>query len=287
MRADGAGSATFTVVTSRDTRTAEAVKQDGDNESRLQALAALNILDTPREERFDRIVRLTQRMFDVPTVVVSLIDEDRQYNKAAIGVTGRELPIEDSLCKYTVLDQSPFVVRDPTEDDRFRGTSLVADGLRFYAGQPLSTPAGIRVGALCIADDKPREITDDELDILRQLADIAEAELALTDELHQAREVQQRLLPRRLPDIPGYTVAGTCVPAAAVGGDFYDWHPAQDGYQFVVADVMGKGIPAALVGAGARAVLRGTSQFNGLPTSTRSTASSPCSWRGSTSASTC
>jgi hypothetical protein len=254
-----------------DSRAADAAQQQAASETRLQALAGLRILDTPPEERFDRIVRLTQQMFDVPTVVVSLIDEDRQFNKAQIGVGAREMPIEDSFCRYTVLDSSPFVVDDPENDERFRDTRLVKDGLRFYAGQPLATPAGVRVGSLCIADDKPRHFTDVQLEMLRLLADIAEAELALTDELHRAGDVQRRLLPRHVPDLPGYTVAGTCVPAAAVGGDFYDWFEARDGYQFVVADVMGKGIPAALVGAGARAVLRGTSQFNDIETSVHRT----------------
>lgn len=250
-----------------DSRSLDAVEADTHNETRLQSLAALRLLDTPREERFDRIVRLTQRMFDVPTVVVSLIDERRQYNKAEVGVGKDEMPIGDSFCRYTVLDETPFVVEDPEHDPRFVDNALVADGLRFYAGQPLKAPNGVRVGSLCIADDKARRLTDDQLDMLRQLADIAEAELALTDELNRAGDVQRRLLPRRLPELPGYTVAGTCVPALAVGGDFYDWFPAQDGYQFVVADVMGKGMAAALVGAGARAVLRGTSQFNDVETS--------------------
>ena len=249
----------------------EAAQADVHNETRLQSLAALRVLDTPPEERFDRIVRLTQRMFDVPTVVVSLIDESRQYNKAEIGVGETQLPIADSFCRYTVLDDSAFVVEDPEHDERFRDTGLVKGGLRFYAGQPLKAPNGVRVGSLCIADDKTRHLTDDQLAMLRELADIAEAELALTDELNRAGEVQRRLLPHRVPDLPGYTIAGTCVPAAAVGGDFYDWYSAKDGYQFVVADVMGKGMAAALVGAGARAILRGTSQFNDLETSVHRT----------------
>jgi serine phosphatase RsbU (regulator of sigma subunit) len=241
------------------------------DETRLQALAGLNLLDTPPEERFDRIVRLAERMLHVPVAVISLIDEHRQFNKAEVGVGVRELPIADSFCRYTVLDDSPFVVEDPLADERFRTTTLVEEGLRFYAGQPLATPSGVRVGSLCIADEKRRTMTDDELEILQLLAGLAEAELALTDELHRAREVQQRLLPREVPGIPGYSVAGTCVPAAAVGGDFYDWIPAVDGYQFVVADVMGKGVPAALISAGARAMLRGMSQFNDVETSVHRT----------------
>lgn len=254
-----------------DSRSLAAAQADLHEETRLQALAALQVLDTPAEERFDRIVRLAASMFDVSTAAVTLIDASRQYNKAEIGIGEREVPIEESFCRYTVLDSTPLVVEDPEHDERFRDIRSVKDGLRFYAGQPLTTSSGVRVGALCIADERPHQLDSHQLDLLRQLADLAEAELALTDELHRAGDVQRQLLPRTVPDLPGYTVAGTCVPAAAVGGDFYDWFEALDGYQFVVADVMGKGVPAAIVGAGARAVLRGTSQFNDLETSVHRT----------------
>ncbi|QNN52999.1 PP2C family protein-serine/threonine phosphatase [Nocardioides mesophilus] len=243
-------------------------------EARLQALAALRVLDTPPEERFDRLVRLAQRMFDVPTVLVTLVDEDRQFHKAEIGFGRAEIPRSQSFCTFTIDAAEPMVVNDAENDPRFRENPLVtgADHVRFYAGQPLTTPAGVPVGALCLLDSKPREITEDQLWMLRELADLVEVELAHTDELRRAGEVQQGLLPAEVPALPGYTVAGVCVPAAAVGGDFYDWHPALGGYQFVVADVMGKGVAAALIGAGARAVLRGTSQFNDLCTSVDRTA---------------
>ena len=69
-----------------------------------------------------------------------------------------------------------------------------------------------------------------------------------------------------MPHLPGYEVAGACLPAAAVGGDFYDWHNVGDGFQIVLADVMGKGIPAALIGASVRSLMRGASRFNDLET---------------------
>jgi serine phosphatase RsbU (regulator of sigma subunit) len=84
--------------------------------------------------------------------------------------------------------------------------------------------------------------------------------------------VQRRLLPRRLPDITGLDVAGRCVPASDVGGDFFDWQVVDGRLQVLLADVMGKGITAAIVAAGVRAVLRGTSRFNDLTTSMARTA---------------
>ncbi len=241
---------------------------DSTEESRLQALAALAVLDTPREERFDRLVRLTQHLFDVPMAAVSLIDEDRQWNKSEVGMGRSEVPRSESFCNYTVRGSTALVVTDPQSDERFRGMPGVTgpDGVRFYAGQPVHAPNGVAVGALCIVDTKPREISDDQLSILRELADFVEAELARNDELDRAGEVQRNLLPRSVPRLPGYEIAGVCLPAAAVGGDFYDWYAAPDGFQVVIADVMGKGIPAAIIGAGLRSLMRGASRFNDLET---------------------
>ena len=146
-------------------------------EARLQTLASLRVLDTAREERFDRLGRLTQKLFDVPTA---------------------------------------------------------------------------------------RELSQDQLEVLRALADLVEAELARNDELDRAGEMQRNLLPRKVPRLPGYDVAGVCLPATAVGGDFYDWHMVGDDFQVVLADVMGKGVPAALIGAGVRALMRGASGYNDL-----------------------
>lgn len=238
-------------------------------ESRLQALAGLHLLDTPREERFDRLVRLTQRLFDVPTAVVSLIDEDRWWVKAEVGLDGlTEVPRAQSMCTHTIAENDALVVTDPERDDRFRDNPFVtaADGVRFYAGQPLRTPGGFPVGSLCIVDHRPREISAAQLELLRELADFVEAELARGAELDRAGEVQRNLLPRKVPDLPGYDVAGVCLPAQAVGGDFYDWITVGDQFQMVIADVMGKGVPAALIGASVRSLMRGASRFNDLET---------------------
>ena len=236
-------------------------------ETRLQALASLHVLDTAPEERFDRIVRLTQRVLDFPTVVVNLVDEDRQWSKSAVGFDVPELPRVDSFCAHTVSRDGTFVVLDPVNDPLFRDNPLVtaADGLRFYAGQPLRTPDGITVGSLCLADTRNRTITEEQLGTLRLLADLVEAELARDDEVDRAGELQRNLLPQRVPDLPGYDVAGACVPVAAVGGDFFDWYRIGDSFQVVLADVMGKGVPAAIIGSGVRALMRGASRFNELP----------------------
>lgn len=238
-----------------------------DELGRLNALHQLEVLDTPREARFDRVIRLAQRLFDVPMAAISLVDDRRQWHKANVGLPDRESPRADAFCDRTIRNEGrPFVVPDATEDDEFRTNPQVVGGpsIRFYAGQPLAAPGGQLVGSLCILDDKPREISPLELSLLRDLADWVEKELSTDQELLHAGEVQQRLLPRSEPDLPGYEVVGRCQPARQVGGDFYDWFPVGDEFQFLVADVMGKGVAAAIIGASVRAVLRGASRFNEL-----------------------
>lgn len=233
---------------------------------RLDALHRLGILDTPREERFDRVVRLAQRLFDVPMVAISLIDDSRQWHKANVGLEFRQAPRTEAFCNRTIQSSGPFVVNDASEEEDFRSNPLVTEkpGIRFYAGQPLAAPGGQPVGTLCILDDHPREITTAELALLRDLADWVEKEMATDQELWRASEVQRRLLPAAAPSLPGYAVAGRCRPAREVGGDFFDWYAVEDQYQFVVSDVMGKGVAAAIIGASVRAVLRGASRFNEL-----------------------
>jgi hypothetical protein len=240
---------------------------DDDERRRLEALQSLQLLDTPPEDRFDRITRLAQELFDVPIAAINLVDEHRQFTKSGIGISG-ELPREDSFCARTVEGEGQLVVADTHRDARFADNPLVSDSphVRFYAGQPLRY-AGERIGSLCIVDDKPRDLDTRESQLLRTLGTWVENELRLDQELLQAREVQRRLLPRRGPDVQGFDVAGRCVPARDVGGDFFDWQVVHGRLQVVLADVMGKGITAAIVAAGVRAVMRGTSRFNDLATS--------------------
>jgi hypothetical protein len=244
---------------------------------RLTALREMDLLDTPREERFDRVVRLAQQFFKVPMVAVNLVDENRQWTKAGVGVgDDPELPRDASFCSRVIEQDDTLHVQDARVDPRFRDNPMVTrpDGIRFYVGQPLHAPNGQRVGALCLVDLTPRELTEAELLVLRDLGEWVEKEMAIDYELDQAAEVQRRLNPRTGLQIPGYEVTGMCVPARAAGGDFYDWFLADGQLQVTLADVMGKGLGAALIAAGVRAVLRGSSRFNALDEAvTRSAAS--------------
>lgn len=164
-----------------------------DEEERVAALHALHLLDTPFEERFDRIARIAQRVFDVPTVMINLVDRDRQWAKSTLGTELHELPREHSFCTFTIHQSKPLVVTDARADTRFMYNPLVTtdeDPIRFYAGQPLHAPDGHPVGALCIIDAMPREVDAEELQLLSDLAQMVENEL----HLFRLSEIQKQLI---------------------------------------------------------------------------------------------
>ncbi len=229
-------------------------------QDRLEALHRLGVVDTPPEDRFDRVVRLARQLFGVPTALVSLVDRDVVVHKAMSGFDERVVRREDSFCHTAVQSDGMLVVEDASADPRFAANPFVAqpDGLRFYAGQPLVAPGGFRVGTLCIADHRPREFPPESAALLRDLAAWVEKELVIDSELERAAQVQAGLLPRTPPDVPGYQVAGACLPSRAVGGDFYDWAATEDGVVLSLVDVMGKGAAAGIMAASVRAVLRGS-----------------------------
>lgn len=230
-------------------------------QDRVAALHRLGVLGTPPEERFDRVVRLARQLFDVPTALVSLVDRDVVVHKAMAGFDQEVVPRGDSFCGTAVTQDAMLVVEDATADPRFAASRYVdqPDGLRFYAGQPLVAPGGYRVGTLCIADNRPRAFPAESAALLRDLAAWVEKELVIDSELERAAQVQAGLLPRTAPDVPGYGVAGACLPSRAVGGDFYDWAPTADGGLVLsLVDVMGKGAGAGIIAASVRAVLRGS-----------------------------
>lgn len=147
---------------------------------RIQALHELELLDTPPEERFDRLTRLARRLFDVPVALVSLVDGQRQWSKSHDGTPVRELPRELSFCSTAIKKRGLLVVPDALTDERFRDNPLVTSdpSIRFYAGQPISAPGGALVGTLCIIDRSPRELSDEDSELLVDMAHLVERELA-------------------------------------------------------------------------------------------------------------
>lgn len=137
---------------------------------RLTELYALDILDSEPEPIFDSIVDLAKDLMDMPVVLISLVDQNRQWFKACYGVDVREMPRNMAFCSYTVLSDDVMVVHDATKDERFKDNPLVTGepGIRFYAGAPLLTEAGSRIGTLCVVDVKPHEEFSDKKQLLLQ-----------------------------------------------------------------------------------------------------------------------
>ncbi|MBT8100489.1 MAG: diguanylate cyclase [Gammaproteobacteria bacterium] len=150
---------------------------------RLETLRNLKILDTDPEERFDRITRLAKTLFNTPIALVSLVDADRQWFKSRQGLSARQTPREISFCGHAILNKEPLVVSDAQDDERFADNPLVTEdpNIRFYAGCPLSGPGGHKVGTLCLIDEKPRGMTKDELNLLKELGRLVEEELVVAD----------------------------------------------------------------------------------------------------------
>ncbi len=159
---------------------------------RLSELYALKILNTPAEERFDRLTRLTKRLFNVPISVVSLLDADHQWFKSSDGISATQTPRNISFCGHAILQDEVMIVENASEDPRFHDNPLVTGEphIRFYAGCPLRAPNGAKVGTLCILDSQARAFDADDACALRDLASMVEAELvnfqtATSDELTQ------------------------------------------------------------------------------------------------------
>lgn len=154
-----------------------------DEPQRLEALRRLNVLDTPPEERFDRYTRDACATFDVPFATVTLVDEDRQWFKSRRGTDIAETPRDQSVCAHAILEEDVLQVPDLAADDRFADNPAVCGtGLRFYAGAPLVLSDGSRIGTLCIGDVQPRELTAEQLDELRRLAEGVRSELEGADQ---------------------------------------------------------------------------------------------------------
>lgn len=150
------------------------------NESqRLQTLHDLKLLDTCPEERFDRVTRLARQVFGTPIALVSLVDAERQWFKSRQGLDAEETPRDISFCGHAIVDDKILVVNDAVEDQRFCDNPLVCGtpNIRFYAGYPISAPDGSRIGTLCVIDEKPRDMSKEQLQLLRELGRMVEEEL--------------------------------------------------------------------------------------------------------------
>jgi diguanylate cyclase (GGDEF)-like protein len=212
-----------------------------DEMRRLGALRASGLLDTPAEERFDRVTRMAQRLFDVPIALISLVDEDRQWFKSRQGLDTSETPRAFSFCAHAIEGDEVFQVFDAEADVRFADNPLVVGdpNIRFYAGCPVSAPDGSKLGTLCVIDRRPRQFSEDDILALQDLAEmveneIAQAHVALTDEL-------TGLSNRRGFVLFGQTVLGICarqgLAATVVYADLDAFKPINDTFGHAEGDL--------------------------------------------------
>lgn len=154
-----------------------------DEAERLRVLRSLDILDTPAEERFDRLTRIANRLFGVPIALVSLVDENRQWFKSSVGLDASETPRDISFCGHAILGDEIFVVNDAISDKRFADNPLVLNNpnIRFYAGCPLKALNGSKLGTMCLIDREPKGFTKNDRSVLRDLASMVEREIELTN----------------------------------------------------------------------------------------------------------
>jgi diguanylate cyclase (GGDEF)-like protein len=149
-------------------------------DERLAELRSLSLLDSDPDERFDRITRLAQRLFDVPSAVISLVDSDRTWYLSKQGYDGVETSREESFCAYAILGHDVMQVPDATKDERFADNPYVLEnpGVRFYAGCNIAGPHGSVLGTLCIFDTEAKVLSSEDTSSLRDLAGMVESEIA-------------------------------------------------------------------------------------------------------------
>ena len=143
-----------------------------DEVARIHTLKSLGMLDTEPESEFDELVRLAATICETPISLVTLVDERRQWFKAVVGLAVRETPREIAFCAHAIQRPELFVVEDATKDCRFDHNPLVTNdpSIRFYAGMPLETPDGHRMGTLCVIDRVPRQLSASQTEALIVLA---------------------------------------------------------------------------------------------------------------------
>lgn len=248
---------------------------------RLASLRSLGLVDTPPEERFDAITRLATGIFGVPISYISLVDETRQYLKSRVGLDFCESSRDTSFCGHAILETEALIIPDTLQDERFADNPQVTGEpfARFYAGLPLKGPAGHNIATLCLMDTRPRNLSADEVDRLRQLGAIAERELHLGDIIRMQEELirtkdalieSQKQVAQQLDEALAYVTSllpediqapmktnWKFLPSSTLGGDSFGYHRIDDDhFAIYLLDVCGHGVGSALLSVSAMNVLR-------------------------------
>lgn len=165
-------------------------------QERLEALYAYQILDTDVEKEFDDLVHLAADICDTPIALISLVDPKRQWFKASFGLAAKETSRDIAFCSHAILQRDILEVEDTFLDKRFYDNPLVLDNpnIRFYAGAQLVTPEGFKLGTLCTISDKPKKLTDRQRQALVIIANEAIARMELHKQINQMQAMHQQLV---------------------------------------------------------------------------------------------
>ena len=163
-------------------------RMPADQNDRLRELIELEVLDTAPEKRFDDVVRLASRICEMPISLISLVDEDRQWFKANVGLGSDTTPVEQAICAHAILEDDYLEISDTQTDPRTADNPLVTgdEQLHFYAGAVLRSSKGHAIGTLCVLDNKPNRLSDLQRETLKVLARQVMAQLELTRALKEA-----------------------------------------------------------------------------------------------------
>ncbi len=158
--------------------------------ARVEALARYEILDTPPEREFDDLTLLASHICGAPLAQITLVDAERQWFKSKVGLTAPQTPRNISFCGHAIMKRDVMVVPDAFADERFADNPLVTEDpkIRFYAGAPLVTSEGLALGALCVMDREPRQLSLTQLEALRALSRQVVAQMELRRRLRHERE---------------------------------------------------------------------------------------------------
>lgn len=226
-------------------------------ERRARAAENLAVVEGRPRPGLDRVTSLAQRVFGVSMSTITVLEEDRAWFPSRQGLAESEMPRVQTFCDSTGRVDRTLLVEDAAADPAYAGLPAVVDGrVRFYAGRPLHDRDGNVLGTFCLYDASPRTLDDAQLATFEEMATWAEHELLTSTELAAASQVQALLRPGAPLAHGEWQVDGDCIPALAVGGDFFDHQVHGDTLFVGLGDVMGKGTAAALLGAGIRGGLR-------------------------------